>query len=108
MVNVEKLEKAANIDRILEYEEKHNEDPEVDDVFIHQFINTIEFSIGTISNTASYLRLWALSLAHSQLADVFFDKLIVELGFKANKDYKFVMLFILFPIFISFTFFVLL
>jgi len=69
-------------------------------LFIHQMIETIEYCLGTISNTASYLRLWALSLAHGQLAKVFFDYTVGS----GLKGHNYAVMFFGFYIFMGTTF----
>ncbi|XP_054456913.1 V-type proton ATPase 116 kDa subunit a 1-like isoform X11 [Anoplopoma fimbria] len=72
------------------------------DVAVHQAIHTIEYCLGCISNTASYLRLWALSLAHAQLSEVLWS-MVMHLGLSSRSGGGFFALSIIFSAFATLT-----
>ncbi|CAG9794994.1 unnamed protein product [Diatraea saccharalis] len=71
------------------------------ELMITQAIHTIEYVLGTVSHTASYLRLWALSLAHAQLSAVLWQR-VLRMGI-GNSPVMAIALFVIFAVWAFFT-----
>ncbi|CAH4038220.1 unnamed protein product [Pieris brassicae] len=97
------IKKRKHISGVEEGEgEKVEEQEEMGEMMITQAIHTIEYVLGAVSHTASYLRLWALSLAHAQLSAVLWQRLL-RMGLGGGPPVMAIALYMIFGVWAFFT-----
>uniref|UniRef100_A0A4W3JNE3 V-type proton ATPase subunit a n=1 Tax=Callorhinchus milii TaxID=7868 RepID=A0A4W3JNE3_CALMI len=98
LLRAHEMEEGGALTNHTAHTEETEQEFNVGDMFMHQAIHTIEYCLGCVSNTASYLRLWALSLAHAQLSEVLWG-MVMHVGLRMDSDFGSLLLFPVFGFF---------